>query len=574
MPASKAKKPPKAAAGPSSPGRMATLPAPLGKGPRFDQYGKLMHRFFEPLILLHTLGKTRGVHSPASVEEGSIEFTRKTFLDDLSYICDFEKGGQTTAAVAVEADSNRYIFWFALNKSSPKITTFLESTLDIISGSIRATNAQGQGVVRNEFVAKLTRHCFEHARTRVKEEVRLLRGYIKGCRSFLAQESDAELANWLSRFQEGDDSEVCSLAFEHRQSEKMADIRNRGRQSRFSSGAVLDMKFNNPFAAVHHFIGRIAHHVRAPKRLVESAQCFEQVLDSNYVVCRVPILKRVPAPQPDDMTNLPSILNRMGVKDEETIEALMELDRMHGIQERVLMQYQNSNFEPTVHAEIHIHEHFFNAPGGQKNFAFDLPVIGCSKPACYCCKLYIKHHPARCVEPESHENVWLKWSPPALPRGHLDAGFVGQRAVLQKMIEEIRRSAVEQIQARRGPGNSHPDSTTGITKLTRANLARARGVGPSLAALSIQESPVEYQHWDGGSEYGEDGDTVHNPSRPGSSAGSGSSEIPSRSSLDFSPSPASHSPSAEVEESDADSDDDDGGGVLLFKPRQQNWPRV
>lgn len=417
---------------------------------------------------------------------------------------------------------------------------------------------------------------------------------------------DAGLANWLNQFRQGDPIEVCSLAFQHRRSEKMADIKNRGQQSRFSSGAVLEKFNNNPFAAVHHLIGRIAHHVRAPKRLVESARCFEQVLDSSYVVRQAPILEAVPPPKPDGMTNLPSILNRMGVKDEETTGALMELDRMLDIQKRMLEEYQNHNFKPTVHAEIQIHQHF-NAPGRQKKFALELPVIGCSKPACYCCKLYIKYHPARCVDPESHENVWLNWSPPALPSGELDAGFEGQRDVLQKIIEEIRRSAVEQIQARR-PGTSHPDSTTGITKLTRANLARARGVGPGLAALSIRtspsitdalllhlkklhltdlsatvsfflgESPAEYQRWDGGSEYGEDGDTIRNPSRPGSPAGSESSETPSRSSLDFSQSPASHSPNAEmdesVDESDSDSDDDDGGGVLLFKPRQQNWPRI
>ncbi|KAL8381526.1 hypothetical protein RB595_005681 [Gaeumannomyces hyphopodioides] len=570
MAASKTKKSSKAVVNRSSPGRMATLPTPLDTGPRFDTYGKLLHRFFEPLILLHTLGKTRGIHSPASVEEGSSEFTRKTFLDDLSYVCDYNKGGHTTAAIAIDADRDRYVFWFALNKSSVRVQTFLRSVLAMISESIKPVNARNQEA-RDELIANLTRNCFEHARARVKEEARMLRTYIENCKSFLAQEGDAELASWLEQFRQGDNSEVCSLAFEHRRSQKMLDIKDRGRQSRYSSGTVADKFDNNPFAAAHHFIGRLAHHVRAPKRLVESAQCFEQVLDSSYIVSQVPVPEPVSPPIPDDKTNLLSILNRMGVKDEATIEALMDLERMLAIEDRLLEEYRKPNFKPIVHCEIQLHEHF-NASGRQKKFALDLPVIGCSKPACYCCKLYLKYHPARCIEPESHENVWLNWSPPALPLGHLDAGFTGQRAVLQKIIEEVRRAAVEQIQQRRGPGTSHPDSTTGITKLTPRNLARVRDVGPGLAALSIQESPAEYLRWDGGSEYGYDEDAMRSPSRPSSPVRSESSET--RSGLDFSPSPESRSPNAGPDGSDSDSDGDDGGGVLLFTPRKQNWPRI
>ncbi|KAL8408964.1 hypothetical protein RB594_007420, partial [Gaeumannomyces avenae] len=558
----------------SGPGKTVTLHTPLDKGPRLDKYARLLHRFFEPLVLLHTLGKTRGIHSPASVEEGSIEFEWKTFLDDLSYVCDYDKGGHTTTAIAIEAGRDRYVFWFALNKSSARVHTFLESILATITESIQPVNAQNQET-RDELMANLKRRCFEHARHRIKKEVNMLRTHIKRCTGFLSGEDDAELARWLEQFRQGDHSEVCSLAFEHRQSQEMLDIKNRGRQSRYITRTAQDKRFDsnpfaNPFAAAHHLIGRLAHHERAPKRLMESAQCFEQVLDSSYVVSQVPVPEPVPAPVPDDKTNLCSILHRMGVDDEATTEALMDLERMHGIEEPLLEEYRNDTFKPIVHCEIQVYEHF-NAPGRQKLFALDLPVIGCSKAACYCCKLYLKYSPARCIQPESHENVWLNWSPPALPSGHLDAGFRSQRAVLQGMIEEIRRAAVAQILERRGPGTSHPDSTTGITKLTARNPVRARDAGQSIAALSIQ-SPAEYLDWGGGSEYGFDEDAARSPSRPGSPARSESSET--RSSLDFAPSPESRSPDADLGGPDFDSDDDDGGGVLLFTPRKQNWPRI
>ncbi|KAJ6126002.1 hypothetical protein N7471_010495 [Penicillium samsonianum] len=64
------------------------------------------------------------------------------------------------------------------------------------------------------------------------------------------------------------------------------------------------------FASVRHFLGRLAHHIRASEELVEAAidvSHMVQTFDVRVVNYTTP----VPAPEPDGHTNLHDILNRM-----------------------------------------------------------------------------------------------------------------------------------------------------------------------------------------------------------------------------------------------------------------------
>ena len=79
-----------------------------------------MHRFYEPLVLLYVLDRTQGdrltrTTADNSMEESPVQEVRRRFLDALSYICDFEKGGDTMTAIFVATEPLTY--YFAQNKT-------------------------------------------------------------------------------------------------------------------------------------------------------------------------------------------------------------------------------------------------------------------------------------------------------------------------------------------------------------------------------------------------------------------------------------------------------------------------
>jgi hypothetical protein len=132
-----------------------SLPAP-GPAPRLPHRAspdKLMMRFYEPLILQHVLGSTRGPHiacEPLASEDvsklGDCNL-RRSFVDQLAYICDFEKGGATVTAVALEHRPAGVVFWVAANKNlKQKVVPFLRDILRDLAALDGATSEK-RGVV-------------------------------------------------------------------------------------------------------------------------------------------------------------------------------------------------------------------------------------------------------------------------------------------------------------------------------------------------------------------------------------------------------------------------------------------
>jgi len=97
---------------------------------------KHLHRFYEPLGLLFALGKARGEHtrktSPSSEQIDSLTASqlKRKFLDELAFLCDHEKGGDTVTAIGLEQTPQSHIYWVAANKCPQGlIVPFLEKLL-------------------------------------------------------------------------------------------------------------------------------------------------------------------------------------------------------------------------------------------------------------------------------------------------------------------------------------------------------------------------------------------------------------------------------------------------------------
>lgn len=84
-------------------------------------------------------------------------------------------------------------------------------------------------------------------------------------------------------------------------------------------------------------------------------------------------------------------------------------------------------------------EHFYlnnlNSAGGDR-------YIGCGKPSCYCCEMYMQFHPARTRARPYHANAWAQWSPPVAinegPTTHTRHSLAILCRMLNRLHHDIR----------------------------------------------------------------------------------------------------------------------------------------
>ncbi|KAL5335764.1 hypothetical protein BJX70DRAFT_309516 [Aspergillus crustosus] len=428
--------------------------------PRLDPYQRLLARFYESLFLLKSLGQTRGGYTaePASLDDNQTR--RRRFLQNLSYICDFKKGGRACTAIAVEdrPDCNR--FWVASNMDVHKIVSFVEEIL----GSLRGAEPS-PGHDQSPADSVLIQRCATFAVERIEDEGKCLRRYATKCISKLAEqdlEAAQELLKWLKQaISHRNNVLLCTFAYNHRHSGHTYELAAQALRDKRSLGPTMRA---SPFDLVRHYLGRLAQHIRAPKSLVEDSYHLEYLIQSR-TVCAVSAGPAVPCPMRDLHTNLSGILNRMFKSDDEeramVEEGLLYINKTNSIFHDFVSEYDDRARQ--VHAEIQILEHFH-----QKKLSFvdGDRYIACSKPACLCCELYFKYHPAHMVVPSSHQKVWTAWSPPFLPafvKG--DSATQVQKRILSSISQDLRVQIIQQVLQRSRPSRWHPDSRTGITDI-------------------------------------------------------------------------------------------------------------
>jgi hypothetical protein len=156
-----------------------------------DPTNRLLHRFYEPLVLLRLLDPTRGGQNtnlaPDSGSDTSQNLRRK-FLDRLSWTCDYKHGGDTVSAIAVEANPRGTTFWLAANinperKALPHLEWILKQLENSSSASEQETEKLGN---------KITARCIEFSKDKVKNYCRQLCFLIRKCVEILANQPDQQ----------------------------------------------------------------------------------------------------------------------------------------------------------------------------------------------------------------------------------------------------------------------------------------------------------------------------------------------------------------------------------------------
>lgn len=148
-----------------------------------------MSRFYERLVLLRTIDPFNGNHMyPPSFSyknpEDSCQQLRRKFLDCLAYVCDYDMGGDTVTAIALEDTPEELVYWLAANRyPGPKVLKFLTEILTDLR-DLRDEGSSGNRTERERWIAK---KCIEFGKKRVKGYQSLLSTQLNHCLEALSK---------------------------------------------------------------------------------------------------------------------------------------------------------------------------------------------------------------------------------------------------------------------------------------------------------------------------------------------------------------------------------------------------
>ncbi|KAF2759851.1 hypothetical protein EJ05DRAFT_537072 [Pseudovirgaria hyperparasitica] len=456
---------------------------------------KQLMRFYEPLVLLHTLGRSRGDRTQNSVVSTGTFSERRKFLNNLAYICDFNTGGDTVTSIALQDCADGPIYWVASNseKKVLKSHEFLMSVLSDLS-RVSAESAEPSPEHKERLATELSEKIIVFAKKRINGYRSHLRTVLPRAIDYLQRRDaveNSDILDWLNSWRTNVYSEdVCRLAYDARRSENIRVLRNLGEKQNRSGNRD---SIYNILHSVRHYIGRLGYHFCVAKALLNSARPLATLLTS-YEVRIVAPMPPGEMPDADSKTKLDGILVRMMPNNAVALPSMQEnlqaMDDKFGLTKRYLELYTDRKYSTSdkrrsagVHAEIKVLEYFFT----QKfRFVDNDKFIATSKPSCYCCHLYFKHHPLMPSEPATHCNIYLNWRPPQFVGEHFKNSVRDHpRHMLFAMIPDIRQEALQQILERSPPRQSHPDSNTGITESANLGHASIPDLSHELERLSL-----------------------------------------------------------------------------------------
>lgn len=218
----------------------------------------------------------------------------------------------------------------------------------------------------------------------------------------------------------------------------------------------------SPWSSVWHLIGRLGCWFGKCQQLALAAYQLPYLVDG--ATCEFLALpNEIKLPIDHSKADLSSALKRMvPARQQQLVVSLYEQLsglRTFDIPDVFRENITNDGLTGRVHAEVFLLEHFYFS---KFQFLMREKYVGCSKPSCYCCSLYMRYHPGNVVMRPAHNNVYLKWIPPLISELEEEQARKHNLDIMNNMNAYIRRDVREEIDQRLPKRQKGPDSTTGI----------------------------------------------------------------------------------------------------------------
>jgi hypothetical protein len=215
------------------------------------------------------------------------------------------------------------------------------------------------------------------------------------------------------------------------------------------------------FEQLYKLLLKLGKHVTIVRRLIDAAVTLPQDFNQEFIIEVVPSSEEQKIPLLPNESTVEGTLGRVFSDMEQKNRFLDRLESIRDIGELSKQLKKDLKVKTRVHAELLLINHFDKH--GCTFLGRSDRYIGCSKPACYLCYIFIRKHPGRYAIPSAHQKIYIRWRLPDIYSNESCERSETQEAVLRKMIESVRQDLTEEVESREPPRPFHADSTAGVT---------------------------------------------------------------------------------------------------------------
>lgn len=248
------------------------------------------------------------------------------------------------------------------------------------------------------------------------------------------------LSKWLKNVPKSNDTPevICSKAYyDWKLSGFYEVVRREARQ-----GGAYRSYFEN----IRYLIGRLNHTMKAIVFLIKARDKL-LLFDRPFRIQREHSPPAVPFPLPVHEMDFARITGKLIEDLADPVErhvcqaGLEKLDQKFGLSDKLITEGTARVWRLKVHAELILLNKIRTT---NFEFAYNYRYIGRSKPACYCCSMYMEAQRDKCEFYGHHDVAYLTWQvPPRLDQACLHQDAVDDDICPENMINQIGSDVLE-----------------------------------------------------------------------------------------------------------------------------------
>ncbi|KAE8133561.1 hypothetical protein BDV38DRAFT_257969 [Aspergillus pseudotamarii] len=417
---------------------------------------KELRRLYEPLGVLHEL-TMKGTTKPRSIlstsAQGiSIMQRRRNFVDAIAYLGAYGKGCEI--AVAVERQPDGLIVRIAgTGDVDGTVVPFVNDLLRMLSDTLKLGNDEIKGDNKESILICLSNFALDFAQEKVfAHYMKLLHHIAPVCLADMTtglNEACRDSPDFKAWFQENFYKNGAPLPQEHMKF--LAKECFKVRQSRLINNLREFIYQGHEhvayFEKFYKQLRKLSLTIDMTSQLLESAISLRQDFANGLVAESIPSSPSLSIPLLPRKLTMEGIANRMFSDPLERDDFLLKLQQTAppGLIQTLI------NYSQEVLTEVHPELLVINYFDTLSDIGFideRDKYIGCAKPSCYLCHLFILYHPARYSMISSSSKIRLNWRLPdiSVKEGNAMARAKNQKSVLHQLISTIRLQLEEKVE--------------------------------------------------------------------------------------------------------------------------------
>ncbi|KAL5003003.1 hypothetical protein BDV10DRAFT_190939 [Aspergillus recurvatus] len=427
----------------------------ISRSPYDTHKPKELRRLYEPLAVLYEL-TMKGTTKPRSIfstsAQGiSIMQRRRNFVDAIAYIGAYRKGCEI--AVAIERQPDGLTVRVAGTGDIDGIVVpFLNDLLHLLSKIVKLQHDEIKQDEKEKILLSLSDIALDFAQEKIFDHyMKLLHDIAPVCLADMTKGSNGahrDSLDFKAWFQKNFYKNGAPLTQEHMKplAKECFNALQSGLLDPLKEFTYQGHEHVTYFEKFYKRLRKLSLTIDMTLQLFESAISLSQDLANDLAAESIPYSPKLPIPLLPRKLAIEGIAHRMFSSPSKRDEFLQKLQETAPPGLTQTLAHYSQTVLTEVHPELLVINYFDTLSDGGFVDEGD-KYIGCTKPSCYLCHLFISYHPARYSRISSSSRICLNWRLPDISREECNAmaRAENQKSVLQQLINTIRIRLEEKV---------------------------------------------------------------------------------------------------------------------------------